>query len=191
MFKVKQLGIDSTLCNWIENWLSNKNQRVVINGTASNWTPVTNGVPQGFVLGPVMFIIYINDIDVGLNNFISKFADDAKLGNSLITDRDRMSLQEDLRKISEWSQRWEMPLNVNMCQILQVGTRNQKYDYEMNGTKLESVQSVKDLGATITPSLKFSQQCKDAAGKANRMLGFINKNFSFNNKEVILPLYTS
>ncbi len=86
-----------------------------------------------------------------------------------------MSLQEDLRKISEWSQRWEMPFNVKECQILQVGTRKQNFEYGMNGTKLESVQYVKDLGVSIASSLKFSQQCKDAAGKANRMLGFINR----------------
>ncbi len=123
IFKVKQLGIDGTVHNWIENWLSNKKQRVVINGTASDWAPVTSGVPQSFVLGPVLFIIYINDTDVGLNSFISKFANDTKIGNSVITHHDGMSLQEDLRKISEWSQRWEMLLNVNKCHILQVGTR--------------------------------------------------------------------
>ncbi len=138
------------------------------------------------VIGPVLFIIYINDIDVGLNIFISNFADVTKLGNSVITDCDRMSLQEDLRKISEYSQRWEMPFNVNKW-----GTRNQKFEYEMNGTKLESVQCVKDLGATIVSSLLFSQQCRDAAGKANRMLGFTNRNFSFKNKDLILPLYIS
>ncbi len=99
MFKVKQLGIGGNLRNWIENWLRNRKQRVVINGTASDCGPVTSGVSQGSVLGPVLFIIYINDIDVGLNNFISKFADDTKIGNSIITDHDRMSLQEDLRKI--------------------------------------------------------------------------------------------
>ncbi len=179
MFKVKQLEIDSTLWNWIENWLSNRNQRVVINGTASDWAPVTNGVPQGSVLRPVLFIIYINDIDVGLHNFISKFADDTKLGNSVITDCDRMSLQEALRKISEWSQRFEMPFNVKKCQILQVGTRNQKCEYEMNGTKLEGEQCVTDLGVTNASRIKFSQQCKDATGKVNRMLGFINRNISF------------
>ncbi len=99
MFKVKQLGIDVTVHNWIEFWLSNRKQRVVINGTASDWAPVTNGVTQGSVLGPVLFIIYINDVDVGFNNFISKLPDDTKIGNAIITDR--MSLQEDLRKIAE------------------------------------------------------------------------------------------
>ncbi len=92
MFKVKQLGIGGNVRNWIENWLSNRKQRVVIHGTASGWAPV----------GPVLFIIYINDIDVGLSNFLSKIADDTKISNSIITDHERMSLQEDLRKISEW-----------------------------------------------------------------------------------------
>ncbi len=77
-----------------------------------------------------------------------------------------------------------MPFNVNKCHILHVGTRNQKLDYEMNGIKLGSVQCVKDLGVSITSNLKFSQQCKDAASKAN-------KNFSFRNKDIILPLYIS
>ncbi len=82
-----------------------------------------------------------------------------------------MSLQEDLRKISEWSNSWEMSFNTNKCHVLQVGTKN--------------------LGVTVVSSLKFPQQCKEAVGKANRMLGFINRNFSFENKDVILPLYIS
>ncbi len=82
-----------------------------------------------------------------------------------------------------------MPSNVNKCHILHVGTRNQKFDYEMNGVKLDGVQCVKDLRVSIASNLKFSRQCKDAAGKANRMLGFINRSFSFKNKDIILPLY--
>ncbi len=93
MFKVKQLGINGYVHNWIKNWLNNRKQRVVINGTASDWESVTSGVSQGSVLGPFLFIIYINDIDVGLNNFISKFADDTKIGNSIVDDRDRLNLQ--------------------------------------------------------------------------------------------------
>ncbi len=84
-----------------------------------------------------------------------------------------------------------MPFNVYKCHILHVGTRNQKSDYEMNGVKLHTVQCVRDLGVSIASNLKFSRQCKDAAGKANRMLDFINRNFSFKNKDIILPLYIS
>ncbi len=158
--------------NWVENWLNNrKKQRVVINGSASDWAPVTSGVPQGSVLGPVLFIIYINDIDLRLNNFIAKFADDTKIRNFA------------------WSDRWERPFSVNKCHILQVGTRNRNYEYEMGGVKLEIVQCVKDLG--VTSNLKFSQHCKEAACKANRMLGSINRNFSFKNKDIILPTYIS
>ncbi len=84
-----------------------------------------------------------------------------------------------------------MSLNVNKCHILHVGTRNQKFDYEMNGVKLDRIQCVRDLGVSTASNLKFSQQCKDATGKANRMLGFISRNFSFKNKDIILPLYIS
>ncbi len=84
-----------------------------------------------------------------------------------------------------------MPFNVNKCHILQLGTRIQKFDYKMNGVKLESVQCVKDLGVSIASNLKFSRQCKDATSKPNRMLGFININFSFKNKDITLPLYIS
>ncbi len=127
MFKVKQLGINGYAHNWIKNWLNNrKKQRVVINGTASDWAPVTSGVPQGSVLGPILFIICINDINVGLNNFISKFSVDMKIGNSIVDDRDRLNLQEDLRKISQWSERWEICFIANKCHILHVSTRNKK-----------------------------------------------------------------
>ncbi len=164
MFKIIQLKIVGNVHNWIENWLSNRKQRVIINGTASDWAPVSSGVPQGSVLRPVLFIICINDIDVGLNNFIGKFTDDVKIGNSVISDCDRQSLQDDLNKISAWSARWEMPFNVKKCHILQVGTRNLKYDYEMSGEKLESVHCVKDLGVTIASNHKSSQQCKRGCG---------------------------
>ncbi len=128
MFRVKQLCITGNVHSWIENCLNNRKQTVVINETALDWVPVTSGVPQGPVLGPVLFIIYINDIDVGLNNFIAKFADSTKVGNSVISRHDRQSPQDDLGKISAWSGAWEMPFNVKKCHILQVGTGNLKYD---------------------------------------------------------------
>ncbi len=128
--------------------MSNRQQRVVIDGFTTEWAPVTSGVPQGSVLGPARFIIYINDLDVGLNNRISKFADDTKIGNSVLTEEDRQTLQEDFHKISAWSDGWDVPFNVNKCRVLQVGTRNKKFNYEMRGIKLRSVQCVKYNSAT-------------------------------------------
>ncbi len=101
---------------------------MVINGSASDWAPVTSGFPHGSVLGRVLFITFINDIDTGLNNFITKLVDDTKIENSIISDHKRQNFQEDLGKISAWFDTWEMPFNVNKCHILQVGARNQKYE---------------------------------------------------------------
>ncbi len=125
------------------------------NGVTSEWIPVTSGVPQGSVLGSVLFIIYINDIDLGVNNFISKFADDTKIGNAVLAECDRRSIQEDLRKISDWSVKLEMPFNINKCQTPQVGSRNIKKDYEMCGVKIKSVRSVKDLASQSRLTLSF------------------------------------
>ncbi len=84
-----------------------------------------------------------------------------------------------------------MSFNVNKCHIIHVEKRNKKFDYEVNSVNLDSVQCIKDLGVSIGSNIKFSQQCKDATGKANRMLGFINRNFSIKNKDKTLPLYIS
>ncbi len=116
-------------------------------------------------------------MDVGINNLISKFADDTKFGTSVLTDEDRQSLQQDSHKISAGSDRWEMSFNVDKCQVLQVGKRNKKFDYEMRGVQLKSVQYLMDLSVKIASNLKFSQQCKDPANKANRMLSFIKRIF--------------
>ncbi len=118
--------------------------------------PVTSGVPQCSVHGTVLFIIYINNIDLGLNNFISKFVDDMKITNSVLSEGDGRSLQEYLCKISDWSVKCEMPFNINKCQILQVGFASIKNNYEMCGIKFKSVQLVKDFGVTVSSNLKFS-----------------------------------
>ncbi len=86
MFKFKQVGNAGNVHIWIENWLNNRKQRVVINESSSDWAPVISSFPQSSVLGPVLFMIYINDIVIGLNYFIAKFEDDTKIGNSVISD---------------------------------------------------------------------------------------------------------
>ncbi len=190
LYKIKEIGIRGRLYERIKQRLNNRQQRVVVNGVASEWTPVTSGDPQGSVLVPVLFIIYNNDIDLDFNNFISKFADDTKIGNAVLSEGDRQKRQ-DLRKISALSVKWDMPFNMNKCQILQVASRNIKNDYKICGVRIKTVLSVKALGVTVTSDLKFSQHCKESVRKANRMIDLIKRNFSFMNKNVLLPSYKS
>ncbi len=189
--KIKALGITGNIYGWIEDWLRDRKQRVVVNGEKSSWTPVSSGVPQGSVLGPILFLIYINDIDIGINSPISKFADDTKIGRPVTDNKDRQNLQNDLDTISKWSEKWQMPFNTSKCQLLQIGSANKKYTYKMKGNNIESVTQTRDLGVIISNNLKFSQQCNEVALRANRMLGFIKRNFVFKSKDIIIPLYQS
>ena len=156
MAKVRSLGVIDKVGDWIEDWLSDRKQRVVINGTSSGWREVTSGVPQGSVLGPLLFIIYINDLDLGLVSKISKFADDTKMGIDADSDAAVKQLQEDLRKVGEWSKKWQMPFNLDKCKIMHIGHKNKNEKYELLCKEIESVQQEKDLGVVITNDLKSS-----------------------------------
>ena len=191
MAKVRSLGIVDEVGDWIEDWLSDRKQRVVINGTLSGWRDVTSGVPQGSVLGPLLFIIYINDLDLGLVSKISKFADDTKMGINAVSDAAVKQLQEDLRKVGEWSKKWQMPFNLDKCKIMHIGHKNKNEKYELLGKEIESVQQEKDLGVVITNDLKSSNQCIEAVKKAQKLLGYIKRQFRTRNKETILTLYNA
>ncbi len=111
--------------------------------------------PKALFSWPVFFTIYINNINLGLNNYISKSANDTKIGNATLSESDRRSPLEDFSKISDWSVKWELAFNINKCLIQQVGSRNIKNDYEMRSVKIKNVHSVKDLDVTVTSNLKF------------------------------------
>ncbi|WP_435362535.1 reverse transcriptase domain-containing protein, partial [Klebsiella pneumoniae] len=121
---LKMYGIRGNIQRWIENWLTERKQRVVINGKESDWMNVTSGVPQGSVLGPVLFLIYIDDIDEGLCCKISKFADDTKIGNRADTPEYRQMIQRDLDKLFNWGQTWQMDFNIDKCKVLNIGSYN-------------------------------------------------------------------
>jgi len=191
MSKVRALGIGDEISHWIENWLRERRQRVVINSEASGWAPVTSGVPQGSVLGPLLFIIYINDIDEGIVSRISKFADDTKLGSEVSCPKKVEQLQLDLDKLGEWSDKWQMPFNAAKCKVMHIGYRNPNSEYFLQGKALESTDCEKDLGVVITNDLKFSQQCIAAEKRAQKLLGYIKRQFGYRNKEIVLCLYNS
>mgnify|MGYP003349270433 CR=1 FL=1 len=103
---MKAHGIGGNVLRWIRAWLTDREQRVCVNGSQSEWGKVTSGVPQGSVLGPLLFVIYINDLDEGLSCNISKFADDTKIGSVINSENDSLSLQKNLNMLSDWSSKW-------------------------------------------------------------------------------------
>ena len=191
MAKVRGLGFVDEVGDWIEDWISDRKQRVVINGTSSNWMPVTSGVPQGSVLGPLLFIIYINDLGLGLVSKISKFADDTKLGTRADNEGAIKQLQKDLEKIGEWSEKWQMPFNLDKCKVMHIGHKNISCNYNLLGKEIESCQQEKDLGVIITHDLQFSKQCIEVEKKAQKLLGYIKRQFRSRKKENIVTLYNA
>ena len=195
--KLKAAGISGCVLKWISEWLCNRKQRVVLNGKCSDWKPVDSGVPQGSVLGPTLFIIFINDIDGAIDavfSIISKFADDTKIIRIVQNDHDRESLQEDINNIFAWSEEWQMLFNSTKCKVIHFGKKNPKFSYTIGGyapagTILESVENEKDLGVIIHQSLKPSSQCAKAASKANQVLGQMARAFSYRDKDTWIRLY--
>ena len=97
----------NSIINWIEQWLKDRRQRVVVDGEVSSWKPVLSGVPQGSVLGPILFLIYINDLEEGVTGNILKFADDTKLFRKVKEIGDKQKLQDDIDKLVKWSEKWQ------------------------------------------------------------------------------------
>ena len=112
MHKVRAHGICGLVGNWIENWLSGRQQKVCVKGSGSAWAYVTSGVPQGSVLGPILFLIFINDLDSEIINWILKFADDSKLFGEVQSESDHQCLQQDLQKLFDWSLKWQMEFDL-------------------------------------------------------------------------------
>ena len=136
MEKCRGLGLDGRVLEWIRVWLEDRKQRVVINGVASEWAGVLSGVPQGSVLGPTLFLIFINDIDKAVdvtNSILLKFADDTKVARVVENQEDQAELQDTINRLEEWSREWQMLFNSSKCNILHLRANNQNYEYSMGG----------------------------------------------------------
>ncbi len=189
--KVKSLNITGKVYEWIKAWLTNRKQRVVLNGVESEWCIVISGVPQGSVLGPILFLIYINDIDSAAHKvkFFSKFADDTKLGHPVKSEADRDVLQSQLNSLCVWAKKWGMEFNVDKCKVLHYGRNNKEYQYQMYGKVLDKVDTEKDIGVLVNKTGKPSEQCIKASRTANGILSQISRTFHYRDKKVFLDLY--
>ena len=189
LLKLKAHGIGDSITDWIEQWLTDRRQQVVVDGDVSNWKSVLSGVSQGSVLGPILFLIYINDLDDSITSNVLKFADDTKLFRKVNTDGDKQHLQNDLDRLVKWSKKWQMLFNFGKCKCLHTGHRNLNVNYKMGDTVLGTTVKEKDLGVTISADMKVSEQCGIAASKGNQILGLIRRNITYKGKKLIIPLY--
>jgi hypothetical protein len=190
--KIRAHGILGRVLGWIRSWLSGRRQRVVLNGKFLTWEEVLSGVPQGSVLGPLLFVIFINDMDDTVETItciLCKFADDTKLGRMVRADKDREELQEALDRLCDWAGKWGMMFNISKCKVMHVGHANPGYEYTMEGQKLERTVEERDIGVMISSNMKPSVQCAKAAQTAQAVLGQITRAFHYRDRHVYMRLY--
>ena len=198
LYKMSKYGISGQVLGWVKAFLRDRNQRVVIRGLSSEACSVTSGVPQGSVLGPVLFLIFINDLPLEVLSPLSLFADDSKIFTRIVTNKKNTkwtgfdgqgALQRDLTKVQKWAEKWKMEFNIGKCKIMHIGKKNPKNVYVMGGTELETTRAERDLGVTIDDQLDLGKHIKSIVAKANRMLGLIRISFACLDKTMFLNLY--
>ena len=191
LLKLKAKGVDGNILGWITDWLTNRTQAVRVGSQESRKSRVESGVPQGSVLGPLLFDVFIDDIDecAELIELILKFADDTKGLKQIKDDSDRKKLQDTLDELVRWSQSWCMEFNISKCKIMHVGRGNPKFKYFMNGEELKQVEEEKDIGVLVHQSLKPSKHCTKAANMAKSVLRQLTKNFHFRDRHIFKKLY--
>jgi len=193
LFKLQQYGITGPLFDWIKSFLLSRMQRVGVGGAMSSRAEVLSGVLQGSVLGPILFICYVNDMPDSIAAFIYMYADNTKLFTS---STDRTVLQRDLDVLGEWSRSWQLRYNVDKCKVMQVGRPVEREAYVMqdiNGISypLQAVELEKDLSVWTDSKLTFSDHAEHAVSKANQILGLIGRTFTYLDIPLLEQLYTT
>ena len=162
---------------------------MVVDGEVSRWKSVLSGVPQGSVLGPILLLVYINDLEEGVTGKILKIADDTKLFRKVKEIGDNIFLQDDIDTLVKWSEKWQMLFNFGKCKCLHTGPGNTGMNYEMGGTSLSKIVKEKYLGVSMNANMKVSDQCRIAASKGNQVIGMIRRNITNKENSLIVPLY--
>ncbi len=188
--RLEQYGIRGILLGWFAAFLAERQQRVCVNGKFSEWVSVTSGVPQGSVLGPVLFLIFINELSkVVAPSKIKFYADDAKIYGPANSLAEAQVINNSLEAVNSWTSQWQLKLAIQKCGIMHFGHRNQKFNYSVAGHALEKLSSMNDLGVIISENLKPSNHISKIAGKAASRVGLLFRGFRNRDPKFLTNMY--
>lgn len=195
--KLKGYGFKGKILAWIADFLIGRRQRVCVNACYSDWEIVTSGVPQGSVLGPILFVIFINDLPETVQSLCQMYADDSKVYSEVENETMKEKLQADLDNLMVWANKWQMRFNADKCHVVHLGQRNCNFSYYMGkqdtNERVELTASLveKDLGVQVDSELTFSKHIECQVNKANKLVGLIRRSFSYIDKESMRQLFTA
>ena len=192
-YKLFKLGIDIKSVSWITSFLKNRSQTVAVEGYKSLSVPVMSGVPQGSVLGPCLFLAYINDLPDSLKSRVRLFADDTIVYLTINSKSDPETLQNDLLTLEKWEENWSMEFNADKCEVIRISKKKNNiiYPYKLHNTELKTTNNAKYLGVTLSNDFKFSTHIDNVSSKANNTLKFIKRNVQTNNTKIKETAYNT
>lgn len=179
--KLRHLGFPNWIALWLQSYLTQRKAFVSINGTRSRVISITSGVPQGSVLGPLIFILFINDLCFRLKSGKLLYADDLKIYRVIMSHLDCCALQNDIDELVNWCQQNGMELNIKKCKSIAFSRRHSRIDFEymVGSERIECVDSIRDLGVTVDSKLRFNEHVSLTTAKAFAALGFVRRTTNY------------
>lgn len=193
LHKLKHYGIIGPLHHWISSFLMQRTQQVVVEGDHSDTAKVESGIPQGTVLGPLMFLCFINDLPNSVTSTVRLFGNDCLLYKQIRSQKDQADLQKDLSSLENWAKTWEMQFNAKKCNILKISRSKKPHNhfYTLNDEILQQVTNSPYLGVILSDNMKFEDHISKITKKANSSLGFIRRNLKYCPQSLKQTAYTA
>ena len=193
LLKLENMGVRGSLLDWFRVFLSNRHQRVLVDGYSSDWKPVTSGVPQGSILGPLLFLAYVNDIGDNLKSSVRLFADDCTIYKQVQKLSDCELLQADLDSLFHWSQTWQLNFNLSKCKVIRLTNKRNltQYTYRINNVPLDWVSTFKYLGVKLNCKLSWVDHVTEVTLKASRVLNILRRSLRGCSKDAKVKAYTA
>ena len=192
-------GINGPSLRWLTSYLQRRKQRVVLNGKVSGWVPAVSGTPEGGHISALLFSLFANDLASVIKTDCLMYADDLKIFCTIKSQNDVVKLQQDLDAVTQWAADWKLNLNASKCQPFKITLKKNviQSTYIINGTPLENVTKIRDLGVVLDQKLTFSDHVEYITNKANRALGLLIRTFQSAshrcklNRQAILAVYNA